>query len=159
MDAELPTAEVVAKGKAFLEKLLAMPKEELAADLYFVDTLVSTKRRSSLKNMQENFMSVYKEATEAIQTENYERSAVRLLYIFYEAYFYNDVQDDINVILSHALEKASGKSMGDASEILYNAMDKIMEGDTEPDEDDWKRYRQKPSSKYRVWQHLCKRKS
>ena len=55
---------------------------------------------------------------------------------FYEAYFYNDVQDDINVILSHALEKASGKSMEDASEILYNAMDKIMEGDLEPDEDD-----------------------
>lgn len=77
-----------------------------------------------------------KEATEAIHTENYERSAVRLLYIFYEAYFYNDVQDDINVILSHALEKASGKSMEDASEILYNAMDKIMEGDLEPDEDD-----------------------
>ena len=136
MDAELPTAEVVAKGKAFLEKLLAMTKEELAADLYFVDTLVSTKRRSSLKNMQENFMSVYKEATEAIQTENYERCVVRLLYIFYEAYFYNDVQDDINVILSHALKKASGKPLEDASEILYNAMDKIMEGDLEPDEDD-----------------------
>ena len=127
---------LVAKGKAFLEKLLAMTKEELAADLYFVDTLVSTKRRSSLKNMQENFMSVYKEATEAIQTENYERSVVRLLYIFYEAYFYNDVQDDINVILSHALKKASGKPLEDASEILYNAMDKIMEGDLEPDEDD-----------------------
>lgn len=61
---------------------------------------------------------------------------VRLLYIFYEAYFYNDVQDDINVILSHALKKASGKPMEDASEILYNAMDKIMEGDLEPDEDD-----------------------
>jgi len=46
------------------------------------------------------------------------------------------VQDDINVILSHALKKASGKPMEDASEILYNAMDKIMEGDLEPDEDD-----------------------
>ena len=81
-------------------------------------------------------MSVYKEATEAIQTENYERRVVRLLYIFYEAYFYNDVQDDINVILSHALKKAIGKPLEDASEILYNAMDKIMEGDLEPDEDD-----------------------
>lgn len=136
MDAELPTAEVVAKGKAFLEKLLALSKEELATDLYFVDTLVSTKRRSSLKNVQENFISVYKEATEAIQTENYERSAVRLLYIFYEAYFYNDMQDDINVIISRALSKASGRSMENASEVLYNAMDKIMEGDLEPDDDD-----------------------
>lgn len=56
--------------------------------------------------------------------------------IFSMKFTSNDVQDDINVILSHALEKASGKSMEDASEILYNAMDKIMEGDLEPDEDD-----------------------
>lgn len=135
MDAELPTSEVVAKGKSFLEKLLALPKEKLAEDLYFVDTLVSTKRRSSLKNVQENFMSVYKEATEAIQTENYERSAVRLLYIFYEAYFYNDMQDDINAVIAKALRQSSNKPFEEASEILYDAMDRIMEGDLEDDED------------------------
>lgn len=59
MDADLPTEEVVSKGKAFLEKLLAVPKEKLAEDLYYTDTLVSAKRRSSLKNVQENFMNVY----------------------------------------------------------------------------------------------------
>ncbi|WP_294586932.1 hypothetical protein [uncultured Bacteroides sp.] len=136
MDADLPTSEVVAKGKAFLEKLLALPKEKLAEDLYFVDTLVSTKRRSSLKNVQENFASVYKEATGAIQSESYEQSAVRLLYIFYEAYFYNDMQDDINAIIAKALRKASGLPVEEASEILYDAMDKIMEGDLEDDDDD-----------------------
>lgn len=135
MDAELPTEEVLAKGKAFLEKLLAIPKEKLAEDLYFVDTLVSTKHRSSLKNVQENFANVYKEATEAIQSENYERSAVRLLYIFYEAYFYNDMQDDINAVIAKALQKASNKSVEDASEILYEAMDKIMEGDLDDDDE------------------------
>ena len=62
MDKELPVAELVTKGKAFLERLLAMPREELARDLYFVDTLVSAKRRSSLNNVQENFKEVYKEA-------------------------------------------------------------------------------------------------
>lgn len=136
MDAELPTEEVVAKGKAFLEKLLAMPKEKLAQDLYFVDTLVSTKRRSSLKNVQENFASVYKEATEAIQSENYERSAVRLLYIFYEAYFYNDMQDDINAVIAKALRKSGNLPLDEASEILYEAMDKIMEGDLDDDDED-----------------------
>lgn len=134
MDAELPTEEVVAKGKAFLEKLLAMPKEKLAQDLYFVDTLVSTKRRSSLKNVQENFAGVYKEATEAIQSENYERSAVRLLYIFYEAYFYNDMQDDINAVIAKALRKSGNLPLDEASEILYEAMDKIMEGDLDDDD-------------------------
>lgn len=135
MDADLPTEEVVAKGRAFLEKLLAVPKEKLAEDLYFVDMLVSTKHRSSLKNIQENFANVYKEATEAIQSENYERSAVRLLYIFYEAYFYNDVQNDINAIIAKALKKAGNQSVEKASEILYDAMDKIMEGDLDDDDE------------------------
>lgn len=136
MDAELPITELLTKGKAFLEKLIARPKEALAADLYFSDTLVSTKRRSSLKNVQENFASVYAEATEAMQTGNCERSAVRLLNTFYEAYFYNDMQDDINVIIANALQKAGGKSVEEASEILYKAMDKIMEDDLDPDDDD-----------------------
>lgn len=136
MDRELPTAELVAKGKAFLERLLAMPREEMAQDLYFVDTLISTKRRSSLSNVQENMKDVYKEVTEAIQSENYERSVVRLLYKFYEMYFYNDVQDDLNVLVSHALERSAGKPLPEASEILYHALDKIMEGELGEDDDE-----------------------
>ena len=122
MDAERPIVEVVAKGKAFL-----------AEDLYFTDTLVSTKRRSSLKNVQENFQGVYKEAAEAMQSDNYERSAVRLLYAFYEAYFYNDMQDDISRILSKALKAAGGQTVEKASEMLYEAMDRIMDGDLDDD--------------------------
>lgn len=133
MDAERPIVEVVAKGKAFLEKLLATPREKLAEDLYFTDTLVSTKRRSSLKNVQENFQGVYKEAAEAMQSDNYERSAVRLLYAFYEAYFYNDMQDDINRILSKALKAVGGQTVEKASEVLYEAMDRIMDGDLDDD--------------------------
>lgn len=133
MDAERPIVEVVARGKAFLEKLLATPREKLAEDLYFTDTLVSTKRRSSLKNVQENFQGVYKEAAEAMQSDNYERSAVRLLYAFYEAYFYNDMQDDISRILSKALQTAGGQTVEKASEVLYEAMDRIMDGDLDDD--------------------------
>ena len=135
MDKELPVAELVAKGKAYLEKLLAAPREELARDLYFVDTLISTKRRSSLNNVQENMKDVYREATEAIQAENYERSAVRILYKFYEMYFYNDVQDDLNALVSRALERSAGKPMEEASEILYEALDNIMEGELDADDD------------------------
>lgn len=82
-----------------------MPREEMARDLYLVDTLVSTKRRSSLNNVQENFKEVYQEATEAIESENFERSTVRILYKFYEMYYYNDVQDDLNAVVAGALRK------------------------------------------------------
>lgn len=135
MDKELPTAELVAKGKAFLERLAAMPREEMLRDLYFVDTLVSTKQRSSLSNVQENFKDVYQEATEAIQVNNYERSAVRILYKFYEMYFYNDVQDDLNTVVARALERSAGKPMEEASSILYEALDNIMEGELDTDDD------------------------
>lgn len=136
MDKELPVAELVAKGKAFLERLLAMPREEMARDLYFADTLVSAKRRSSLSNVQENLKDVYQEAAEAIQAENYERCVVRILYKFYEMYFYNDVQDDLNALVSRALERSGGKPMEEASEILYEAVDNIMEGELEVETDD-----------------------
>ena len=134
MDKELPTAELVARGKMFLERLLSMSREELARDLYFVDTLVSTKRRSSLNNVQENLKDVYQETTEAVQAENYERSAVRILYKFYEMYFYNDMQDDLNAVTARALERSAGKPVEEASEILYEALEKIMEGDLTMDD-------------------------
>jgi hypothetical protein len=137
MDKELPVAELVAKGKAFLERLLAMPREEMARDLYLVDTLVSTKRRSSLNNVQENFKEVYQEATEAIESENFERSTVRILYKFYEMYYYNDVQDDLNAVVAGALGKSAGKTMEEASEILYEALEKVMEDDLSADDGDF----------------------
>ena len=136
MDKQLPVAELVAKGKAFLERLLAMPREEMARDLYLVDTLVSTKRRSSLNNVQENFKEVYQEATEAIESENFERSTVRILYKFYEMYYYNDVQDDLNAVIANALRKSAGKSMEEASEILFEALEKVMDDDLTTDDDE-----------------------
>ena len=137
MDRELPVAELVAKGRAFLEKLLVTPGEQLAADLYFVDTLVSTKRRSSLANVQENMKDLYQEATEAIEAENYERSVVRILYKFYEMYFYNDVQDDINTVVARALKQSAGKPIEDASDILYAALDKLIDDHLEEDGPDF----------------------
>lgn len=135
MDRELPAAELVAKGKVLLERLLTMSCDEMARDLYFVDTLVSTKRRSSLNNVQENFKDVFKETTEAVQAGSYEHCVVRILYKFYEIYFYNDLQEDLNVVVARALERSAGKSVEEASEILYDALDKIMDGELGMDDD------------------------
>lgn len=136
MDEELPVAELVMKGMAFLEKLLAMPKEKLAEDLYFVDTLVSIKGPSSLQNVQENMKDVYEEATAAMQNKDFERAAVRICYKFYEAYFYNDMQDDLNSIFVKALREAADQPMEKAAETLWNALDKVMEGEIDEDDDE-----------------------
>lgn len=133
MNEELPVQELVAKGTEFLEKLLAMPKEKVLEDIYSVDVLISPKRASSLQNIQENFEEVYEEAIGAIQSKDFERAAVRITCKFYEAYFYNDMQDDINAVLVKALKEAAEKPFEEAANILYTAIDNIMEGELEPD--------------------------
>lgn len=73
MDKELPVAELGSQRQSLLEKLLAMPAKRWPTTLYFIDTLVSTKRRSSLNNVQENMKDVYQEATGSHPgRENYE---------------------------------------------------------------------------------------
>ena len=117
------------KGMAFLEKLLDMPKEKLAEDLYYVDTLVSIKGPSSLQNVQENMKDVHEEATAAMQNKGLRSGRpVRICYKFYEAYFYNDMQMRPERHLRQGVAKAAEQPMEKAAEILWNALDKVMEG-------------------------------
>ena len=64
-----------------------------------------------------------------MQHDDYERAAVRMLYIFYEAYFYNDIPDDVSAVIRQALKAAGNLPVEQACEPLYNALDDIMEGD------------------------------
>ena len=57
---------------------------------------------------------MYQEATEAIESENFERSTVRILYKFYEMYYYNDVRRPERR-RGGALGKSAGKTMEEAS--------------------------------------------
>lgn len=131
LDRDLPVNELNQKGIEVLKKLAATPKEELARNLYHVDTLISTKRRSSLRNVQDNLREVYEQAEQAIQGGNFEAATVRMLYKFYEMYYYCDVQDDINNVAAKALAKASGLAWEEAADVLYDALDDIMEGNLE----------------------------
>ncbi|WP_300729347.1 hypothetical protein [uncultured Bacteroides sp.] len=131
MDKDIALNELVNKGTEVLKKIQATPKEELAKDLYFVDQFVSTKRRSSLKNVQENFEEDYEKAEQAIQSGNYEPAVIRMLVKCYAMYYYNDVQDDINNVVAKALKESSDKELEEAANILYDAMDDIMEGNLE----------------------------
>lgn len=129
MDAERPVEELVSKGMDYLKKLLATSKEALAEDLYFADKLVSNRRSASLQTIQEIFENVYEEATAAVQSGDFERAAVRMLYIIYETYYYNDIPEEINLLLTHALKVSGGQSVEQAAHTLYEVMDNIMEGD------------------------------
>ena len=137
MDREdIPLPEVVNYGKSVIARLQGMTKEQWAEDLYYVETFISDKRRSNLKNIQENFENSYNRATQAFETGDYMTCCLMIVYKFYEMYYYNNVQDDVNAVVVRALEKASAKPWDEAAPILHAAMDNIMEGELEPDDDD-----------------------
>ena len=89
-----------------------------------------------MKNIQENFENSYNRATQAFETGDYMTCCLMIVYKFYEMYYYNNVQDDVNAVVVRALEKASAKPWDEAAPILHAAMDNIMEGELEPDDDD-----------------------
>ena len=135
MDEEGLFAELVNRGSAYLDRLLEMPKDEIARDLYFVDTLVSSKRPSSLRNIQESIEDDFDAATAALQQSDYETALLLMTYKLYQVYVFNDMQDDVNAVIVSALRKASEKAPDVAAEILWNAMNDIMEGNLVPDID------------------------
>ena len=132
---DIPLTEITAIGKKAIEYIQGLSKAELAKELYYIETFVSPKRRSSLKNIQENFESAFKKISSYIEEEDYMVSCVMITYQFYNMYHYNDVQDDVNLLVVNALTQSSAKSWEEAAPILYEAMSRIMKGELTPAQD------------------------
>lgn len=125
---DIPLSEVVNIGKKLVDRIQAMSKEELSQDLYYVETFVSPKRRSSLANIQENFKNTYEKTSAYYEQEDFMACTVMITYQFYNMYYFNDVQNDVNKVVVDALTQSSGKPWGQAASILQRAMKNIMEG-------------------------------
>lgn len=137
MDREdIPLPEITAKGKAVVERLQKMTKGELAEDLYYAETFIPSKRRSNLQNIQENFEDCYKKVTSYLETGDNMTVCVMVTYKFYEMYYYNNLQDDVNNVVVKALQKSSALPWEQAAPILYQAMEAIIEDELDEEEDD-----------------------
>lgn len=137
MDREdIPLPEITAQGKAVIEKLQKMTQEELAEDLYFVETFIPNKRRSNLQNIQENFEDSYKKISGYMESGDYMTACVMMLYKFYEMYYYNNLQEDVNQVVVKALQKSSAQPWDEAAPILYKAMEAIMEDELDEEEEE-----------------------
>ena len=132
MNDERPLEELTSRGISFLSKLVAMPMEELAKDLYVVEMMVSVKYFSTLAGVQEELEFTHDGTTEAMQKKDYDQVAVRLYYMFYKMLVENEMPLMVEYVIVTALRESAGQPMKEAAEILYKALDKIIEGDLEP---------------------------
>lgn len=126
---DIPIPDLVKQGKELITKLSATPKEQLTEHLYYIKTFIPTKRRSNLSVLQTDLDETYAKAAANFEEGNFMDCCLILSYKFYEVYFYNHVQDDVNAVITKAMQEASAKSWEEAATILFTAMDNIMEGE------------------------------
>ena len=62
-----------------------------------------------------------------MESEDYMTACIMMLYKFYEMYYYNNLQEDVNKVAADALQKSSAQPWEKAAPILYAAMEAIME--------------------------------
>jgi hypothetical protein len=126
---KLNISEIVARAKAYFDKILNSDKKEIIKDLYDIEVFISYKNRSNLKDIQNNFQKSYERIQKSMDNEDFMDASLESLYCFYNLYYHNDLQNDINDIAVDALKRSSGKTWKEGAPVLYQAMNKIMKGD------------------------------
>lgn len=136
MNDERPLEELVSRGASFIKKLMAMPVEQLAADLYTVEMMVSMKPHTQLQSVQEDFEGLHEGVTEAMQKKDYDQVVVRIYFSFYQLLVDNNLPLLLEYVIITALRESAALPLKEAAEIMLRALDRIMEGDIEPQDDD-----------------------
>ena len=71
-----------------------------------------------------------------MESGDYMTVCIMITYKFYEMYYYNNLQDDVNAVVVKAMTKASAQPWETAAPILYEAMENIMEDELDDDDDE-----------------------
>ena len=107
---------------------------QVTADMTAEETFEREMR--PLKNIQDNFEDTYEKAGSALESGDFIVCCLLIINKFYELYYYNNVQNDVNAVVVKAMKATSAMSWEEAAPILYEAMDNIMEGELDVDDDE-----------------------
>lgn len=128
-DEDTPYEEQLSKGVQCLKKLLNTSKEQLSNDLYFAEKLFSFRKSAPLRELQEFFEEPYDGLVKTLQSEEFERATLFMLYKIYKAYYNYDIPEDVDRLFSSVLEKSAEKPFEEAAPILIKAIKCIIEGE------------------------------
>ena len=128
MDRDIPLAIVIANGKQTIRELQEQKREELVESLYFTETFIPAKKRSNLQNIRENYEKCYKWAAADMSSGEYRSVCFRILCKFYETYHQNQMQENLDHLLTESLRQASALSWAEAAFILYETLKTITFG-------------------------------
>jgi hypothetical protein len=120
----------IQRGKKFLNTLKSISKEDFVADMYVAETFIPIKSRSEIESIKRNWGKPFETATKEMQNKQYTAATLTLLVAFYDLFYYNTIEDDINNQVVKVLRNADKKVWEEAATILYKGMDSIMKNKT-----------------------------
>lgn len=128
MQRDLPYAETVATGKADIRRLMEKTKEDIAEDLYYVETFLPAKRHSNLQRLRETHENAYRRIATYMEAGEYRKAGIRLLGEFYQMYYDNHMQEDLDRTLVKVLSQTSAQTWDKAAPALFRVMENLMQG-------------------------------
>lgn len=120
----------IQKGKNFLNTLKSMSKEDFAADMYVAETFIPIKSRSEIESIKRSWEKPFETATKEIQSKQYTAATLTLLIAFYDLFYYNTIEDDINNKIVKVLRNADKKVWEESANLLYTGMENIIKNKT-----------------------------
>jgi hypothetical protein len=125
----VPIHQLLEAGKQFMNKLQTMDKQDFINDLYEIETFIPNKVVSSLQSLQKSFEREFNNTKENMAAGNFLTVTLGILFVYYNAFYYNNIHDDINKVMINAISASSGKEWDVSAKILSESLYKIMNGD------------------------------
>ena len=112
-----------------LKKIQNYDKTKLETDLYKIETFVPFKFKTTLESLRKNFKKAYETAENEIKIKDYIGATFTLQYAIFHFLYNNNIDDNITLIITYALQQATNKPVNEASKILYNMLHVLMTTD------------------------------
>ena len=114
------------KGKAFLQGIKDAGKDAFIKNVYKAETFIPEKWRTSGDQVKENIKGAIDQTQKYHNDRNFIASVIESLYLIYDLFYKNNMDNKVNDILKKALADAGGKSWEEASPILLGGLTTIQ---------------------------------
>lgn len=116
-------------GKEFLKKLQTYDRAKFENDLYKIETFVPYKFRNTLDSVRNSFKKAYETAENEMKNKDSIGANFTLQYAIFNFLYSNNLDDNIAIELTTALQNSSAKPIQNAAQILFDSMKKVMSED------------------------------
>ncbi len=116
--------------KKFIE-IQSYDRAKFNESMFHTKFFIPIRKRAEIPYIQSFFANTYDDSTDNMANKNFMLAGHSIAFKFYDLFFRNTLPTDIYNFMQMKLEESAGKSWKDVADILYSALDKIMELDPE----------------------------